>query len=63
MSDITVILIVLNNKENIEKCIESILLQDIFDLIVIDGGSTDGTIEFLEQQKITYFKNRFDYRS
>jgi glycosyltransferase involved in cell wall biosynthesis len=55
MSDITVILIVLNNKENIEKCIESILLQDIFDLIVIDGGSTDGTIEFLEQQKITYF--------
>lgn len=55
MSDITVVLIVLNNVENIQKCIESILLQDISDLIVIDGGSTDGTIEFLEQQKITYF--------
>lgn len=55
MSDITVVLIVFNNVENIKKCIESILLQDISDLIVIDGGSTDGTIEFLEELKIKYF--------
>jgi glycosyltransferase involved in cell wall biosynthesis len=55
MGDITVVLIVLNNKENIETCIESIQFQNIFELIVIDGGSTDGTLEILERLKIKFF--------
>ena len=48
-SKITVVLIVLNNKNQIEGCLKSIILQNVNKIIVIDGGSTDGTIEIVKQ--------------
>jgi len=48
-SKITVVVIVLNNKNQIEGCLNSIILQNVNKIIVIDGGSTDGTIEIVKQ--------------
>ena len=50
---ISIITIVLNNKQNIEKTILSVLNQKDVDLeyIVIDGGSTDGTLDIIEKYK------------
>jgi len=50
---ISIITIVYNNKECIAECIKSILKQKNSNLeyIVIDGGSTDGTLEAIEPYK------------
>ena len=41
---------VLNEEKYIEKCIESVLSQTVsVDVIVLDGGSTDGTLSILDQ--------------
>ena len=48
-SDITVVLIVLNNVNQISECINSIIKQDINKIIVIDGGSNDGTIDVIRK--------------
>lgn len=50
---ITVIMPSLNVAPYIEKCIQSVVnqtLQDI-EILCIDAGSTDGTLEILEQFK------------
>ena len=41
---------VLNDKEGLAKTIKSLEIQDLknFEHIVIDGGSTDGTAEFIK---------------
>ena len=50
---LSIITIVLNDKQNIEKTILSVLNQKDVDLeyIVIDGGSTDGTLDIIEKYK------------
>ena len=47
---VSIIISVLNARKVLENCIISILNQDYedFELIIIDGGSVDGTIEILE---------------
>ena len=47
---ITTIVAVLNNVDTLERCLESIIAQTHSnkELVVIDGGSTDGTLEILE---------------
>lgn len=47
---VSVILPTLNSKEYIEECIESILNQtlDDIEIIVVDAGSTDGTLEIIK---------------
>jgi len=48
----SIILPVLNGGEYIKECVQSILAQSVtdFNLIVLDSGSTDGTIEWLQMQ-------------
>lgn len=48
---ISIITVVLNNKMHIDDCIRSVLSQNYKDLeyIIIDGGSTDGTIDAIKQ--------------
>jgi len=54
-----------NNKKLVEKCINSILLQDYdkskIEIITVDGGSTDGTLNILKRfpVKIIHNKKRF----
>jgi glycosyltransferase involved in cell wall biosynthesis len=50
---ITVVTVVFNNVTSIEKTILSVLNQSYSNLeyIVIDGGSSDGTLEVIEQYK------------
>jgi glycosyltransferase involved in cell wall biosynthesis len=47
----SIITVCLNSDETIEDTIKSILIQDYQDIehIVVDGGSTDGTLEILEK--------------
>jgi glycosyltransferase involved in cell wall biosynthesis len=50
---ITVITVVYNDRVNIAKTIESIISQDYlnFEYIVVDGASTDGTLEIINCYK------------
>ena len=57
---LTVVSICLNNKEGLEKTIQSVINQTYFDKIeyvIIDGGSTDGSKEVIEQyqDKLSYW--------
>lgn len=55
MKLISVVTVVFNDVENIGKTIESVLSQDIsqseLEYIIIDGGSTDGTIDVVNHYK------------
>ena len=48
---VSIITVALNNAEYIESCIQSVINQDYenIEYIVIDGGSTDGTIEIIKR--------------
>lgn len=49
---ISIITIVLNDKQNIEETIQSVVSQNIeIEYIVIDGASTDGTLDVLQKHK------------
>ena len=54
---ISVITVCYNSVKTIEKTINSVLSQSFknFEYIIIDGGSTDGTLEIIEK-----FKNKID---
>jgi putative colanic acid biosynthesis glycosyltransferase len=62
---ISVISPVYNSVRFIEKSIESVLCQTCkkFEYIIIDGGSTDGTIEVLKkyQDSITFWSSERDF--
>lgn len=55
---VSIITVVYNNVDTISECIESVINQDYknIELIVIDGNSTDGT-----QNKIEQYKNKIAY--
>ncbi len=48
---VSVITVVLNNREHLEDCLNSVFLQSYGDIehIIIDGGSTDGTIDVIKK--------------
>lgn len=49
----SIIIPVLNNAVDIQQCIDSVVKQSELnrELIIVDGGSTDGTVEILEKNK------------
>lgn len=51
MPDLSVLTVNLNNKSGLQKTIESVVNQDYadFEYIIIDGGSTDESIEIVEK--------------
>jgi glycosyltransferase involved in cell wall biosynthesis len=55
---ISIIVAIFNGKATLQQCIDSIAQQTYpnKELIIIDGGSTDGTIELLEENR-----NKFNY--
>src|SRR4030042_6710916 len=61
---VTIITVVLNNSAYIEDCINSVLGQSYpnIEYIVIDGGSTDGTIDIIKKHDkfISHFINEAD---
>lgn len=61
---ITIITIVQDQKDFIESCIKSVLTQDYSEIehIIVDGGSTDGTIDIIKKysDKISKFVSEPD---
>jgi glycosyltransferase involved in cell wall biosynthesis len=61
---ISLITVVYNAHNSIKRCIESVLAQNYTNVeyIIIDGGSTDGTLQIIEQYKpyITIFLSETD---
>jgi glycosyltransferase involved in cell wall biosynthesis len=51
MMKLSIITVVLNNKGCIEDCIQSVLSQkyENIEYIMVDGGSTDGTVEIIKK--------------
>ena len=51
MLEISIITVVLNSANTIRQTIESVLAQKYkdFEYIIIDGGSTDGTLKILAE--------------
>ena len=49
----SIITVVLNNQDKIERCIKSVISQNFknFEYIIVDGGSTDGTQKIIDNYK------------
>ena len=64
MPKLSVITINYNNKSGLEKTIQSLFSQTFndFEYIVIDGGSSDGSIDIINKysNKITYWVSEKD---
>lgn len=65
LPSITVITVCFNSVKEIEETIKSVINQTYSDIeyIIIDGGSTDGTLDVIEKyaDKISYFVSEPDY--
>ena len=61
---ISIITPVYNNAPYIEDCVKSVLNQDYphLEYIIIDGGSTDGTVDIIEKyaNRLSYFESKKD---
>ena len=55
---LSIITVVLNREETIEDCLRSVAEQTFEDIehIIIDGGSTDGTLEIVDKYKSHIYK-------
>lgn len=62
--NLSVIIPVLNNVKTIERTIKSVLAQDQngIEIIIIDGGSTDGTLEIIKKynRQISFWSSERD---
>ena len=48
---LSIIIVTLNRKQEVVKCIKTILLQNFqnYEIIIIDNNSSDGTSEFIKK--------------
>ena len=64
MPKLSIITVNLNNAGGLRKTIESVVNQTYtdFEYIIIDGGSTDGSVEVIKEyaHKITYWVSEAD---
>jgi glycosyltransferase involved in cell wall biosynthesis len=64
MPKLSIITINYNNKNGLEKTIQSVISQNSkdFEYIIIDGGSTDGSVEIIKKykEKITFWLSEKD---
>jgi Predicted glycosyltransferases len=64
MINVSVVTVVYNRKELLRETIESVVRQDYssFEYVVIDGGSTDGSIDIIKdnKSKIAYWQSGMD---
>tara|TARA_B100000900_G_scaffold401425_1_gene406098 strand:- start:653 stop:1438 length:786 start_codon:yes stop_codon:yes gene_type:complete len=64
MDKISIVTVVFNRREEFEETIENILSQtyDNLEIIIIDGGSTDGTVDVIKKynHKIAYWVSEPD---
>lgn len=64
MPKLTIITVNLNNREGLQRTIQSVINQTFtdFEYIVIDGGSTDGSVDLIKQhaERITYWVSEPD---
>jgi glycosyltransferase involved in cell wall biosynthesis len=58
MEKISVIIITLNEEKNIDRCLESVKSFD--EIVVVDSGSTDRTVDIARKYTGTIFHRRFD---
>lgn len=59
MNKLSVVIITFNEEQNILKCLNSV--RDLADeVVVIDSGSTDNTVQICEQQGCRVFYREFD---
>ena len=62
MARVSVIVPVYNTKKYLEKCLDSLVNQtlDEIEIVIIDDGSTDGSIDILRKysEKYTIFVKR-----
>jgi len=64
MPALSIITVCFNNREGLKKTIRSVLDQEFinYEFIIIDGGSTDGTVELIDhnRQHINYWVSEKD---
>ena len=57
---VSVIIPVYNDKRGIKKCLKSLFDQnydkDLYEIIVVDNGATNGTKEFLKQSPVNFLE-------
>lgn len=58
MPSITVIVPTLNEEESLPNALTSVLAGGYVEIIVVDGGSSDGTVEVAESQGAVVFSAR-----
>lgn len=64
--EITVVVPTLNRKEKLKDCLESLLKQDypryLYEVIVVDDGSSDGTAEMIKELSLSKHNIRYLYQ-
>lgn len=65
MLKVSIVTVCFNSIHTIEQCIQSVISQSYasIEFLVIDGGSTDGTLEIIKKYSadIDYFISEFDF--